>query len=72
VYPLIVKYRYMKWRVIVFNATFNNISVMSWRRILWRKLEYPDVVIYSVKKRSMPPHLIIMDKVVLLGAIFKK
>jgi hypothetical protein len=23
-------------------------------------------------KRSMPPHLIIMDKVVLLGVIFKK
>jgi hypothetical protein len=42
VYPLIVKCRYMKWRVMVFNATFSNISVMSWRRILWRKLEYPE------------------------------
>jgi hypothetical protein len=30
-------------RVIVFNATFNNISVISWRQFYWwRKLEYPE------------------------------
>jgi hypothetical protein len=29
--------------VIVFNATFNNISVISWRAIYWwRKPEFPE------------------------------
>ena len=28
-------------RVIVFNDTFNNISVISWIFFWWRKLEYP-------------------------------
>jgi hypothetical protein len=31
-------------RVIVFNATFSNISAISWRSVLywWRKQEYPE------------------------------
>jgi hypothetical protein len=30
-------------RVMVFNATFNNISVLSWRSVFWwRKPEYPE------------------------------
>ena len=29
-------------RVMVFNATFNNTSVISWRSVLWRKPEYPE------------------------------
>jgi len=30
-------------RVMVFNATFNNISVISWRQFYWwRKSEYPE------------------------------
>jgi hypothetical protein len=28
--------------VMVFNATFNNISVISWRFYWWRKPEYPE------------------------------
>ena len=30
-------------RAIVFNSTFNNISVIAWRSVyLWRKSEYPE------------------------------
>jgi hypothetical protein len=31
----------LRVRVMVFIATFNNISVISWRFYLWRKPEYP-------------------------------
>jgi hypothetical protein len=27
---------------MVFNATFNNISVISWQSVWWRKPEYPE------------------------------
>jgi hypothetical protein len=28
-------------RIMVINATFNNISAISWKVYWWRKLEYP-------------------------------
>jgi hypothetical protein len=27
---------------MVFNTTFNNISVISWQSVLWRKPEHPE------------------------------
>ena len=41
----IVEYLGFRIRVIVFNATFNNISDISWRSVfffVWKKLEYPE------------------------------
>jgi hypothetical protein len=33
----------LRIRVMVFNATFNNISIISWRQIYWwRKPEFPE------------------------------
>jgi hypothetical protein len=38
---------YIRVRVLVFNATFNNISIMSWHQFYWwRKPEYPEVTFY--------------------------
>jgi len=34
---------YSRFRVMVFNATFHNISVISWLSVYWlRKQEYPE------------------------------
>ena len=42
-YRTVVSNWWMAVRVMVFNATFNNISVISWRQFYWwRKLEYPE------------------------------
>ena len=29
---------------MAFNSTFNNISVISWRSVLWRNPEYPEKI----------------------------
>jgi len=35
----------IRFRVLVFNATFNNIPVISWRSFYWwRKLEYQEKI----------------------------
>jgi hypothetical protein len=31
---------------MIFNATFNNISAVSWQSVWWRKLEYPEETTY--------------------------
>jgi hypothetical protein len=65
-------------RYMVFPAIFSyNFGATT--LIFCRILKENEWIGYKLKKkkkykykRSMPPHLIIMDKVVLLGVIFKK
>ena len=47
---------------MAFNATFNNISVISWRSVLWRNPEYPekitDLLVSSIIDTCITPILI--------------